>query len=115
MSDLSAKIATLSAWIDASYPPEIIGTELHVRRRTDKLAEETGEVVEAVGGFYAENPRKGRTHTQEDILKELLDVMTTAAGAYESITGNRGRVIDALDRHLDGLLFRVGLTPEGVQ
>lgn len=102
-------ISTLSAWIDGSYPPEMIGTELHTRRRVDKLMEETGEVGQAVGGFYGENPRKGQTHTRSDILSELLDVAVTALGAYESLTGNTGEAMDDLEIHMRRLLSRVGL------
>lgn len=103
------KIAALSRWIDGSYPPEMIGTELHVRRRVDKLMEEAGEVGQAVGGYYGENPRKGKTHEREDILAELLDVAVTALGAYESMTGNTGSSLTALDAKLNFILDRVGI------
>lgn len=102
------KIARLSQWIDDSYPTDI-GAELHARRRIDKLMEECGEVGQALSGWFGENPRKGFTHTIDDVLAELLDVMVTAAGAYESFTGNRGIVLDRLDAKMDGLLTRVGL------
>lgn len=105
------KIAVLSEWIDSSYPEDMIGTELHTRRRVDKLMEEAGEVGQAVGGFYGENPRKGITHSRADILAELLDVAVTALGAYESLTGNSGASGPALDAKMDGLLERVGLIP----
>jgi len=107
-AELSAKIARLSQWIDDSYPVTL-GAELHARRRIGKLMEECGEVGEALGGWYAENPRKGQTHNGDDVLNELLDVMTTAAGAYESLTGNRGIVVERFESHMDSLLERVGL------
>lgn len=109
-AELGRKIADLSEWIDNSYPESMIGGELHVRRRVDKLMEECGEVGQAVGGYYGENPRKGVTHKREDILKELLDVATTALGAYESMTGNSGASIEALDAKLDFVLDRAGIS-----
>lgn len=106
MSDIATKLADLSEWIDGSYPEEMIGTELHVRRRTGKIMEESGEVGEAVGGWFGENPRKGITHTRADVLGELLDVAVTALGAYESLTGNTGCSVPALDAKLDMILER---------
>lgn len=108
------KIAALSAWIDLSYPPEMIGTELHVRRRVDKLMEETGEVGQALGGWFGENPRKGVTHGLDDVLGELLDVAITALGAYESLTLNTGASGPALNTKIDKVLTRVGIeVPRG--
>jgi len=104
------KIACLSQWIDDSYDQSIIGTELHVRRRVDKLMEEVGEVGEALGGIYGENPRKGRTHDPLDLANELLDVAITALGAYESISGNTGQTDFDLSMRMDYLFERVGLT-----
>jgi NTP pyrophosphatase (non-canonical NTP hydrolase) len=109
LASLGTKIAELSEWIDSSYPREMIGTELHTRRRVDKLMEEAGEVGQAVGGLYGENPRKGITHTHIDVLNELLDVAVTALGAYESMTGNSGVSLQALYHKMDFLLQRVGL------
>jgi NTP pyrophosphatase (non-canonical NTP hydrolase) len=99
--------ARLSAWIDASYGE--IHSEVHARRRVDKLMEECGEVGQALGGWFGENPRKGVTHTREDVLKELLDVALTALGAWESLTGNTGGSGNALQEHVVSRLARVGL------
>lgn len=105
------KIAALSELIDLSYQPEIIGTELHTRRRTDKIMEEAGEVGSAVSGLYGENPRKGVTHTIADVLDELLDVAITALAAYESLTGNSGLSGSALDHKIGLVLDRAGVKP----
>lgn len=43
-----------------------------------KLQEEAGEVAQAVIGFTGANARKGYTHTEEDVAKELADVAITA-------------------------------------
>jgi NTP pyrophosphatase (non-canonical NTP hydrolase) len=43
-----------------------------------KVQEELGEVAEAFVGFMGLNPRKGITHTPEDVALELADVVMTA-------------------------------------
>lgn len=108
-SGAHGKIAALSEWIDSTYPPDVVvGTELHLRRRTDKIIEEAGEVGSAVSGVFGENQRKGVTHTIADVLDELLDVAITALAAYESLSGNSGLSGPALDHKVDRVLDRVG-------
>lgn len=109
MGEAQADLTALSRWIDTSpdYPER--GTELHMRRRIDKITEELGEVTEAMGGTWGENPRKGVTHTLYDVLKELLDVATAAVGAYESLTENEGHGLDALHQHIHGVAVRAGV------
>lgn len=51
-----------------------------------KLSEEVGEVAQAVIGMTGQNPRKGVTHTLDDVQGELCDVIITAAVALTSIT-----------------------------
>lgn len=111
LSVISRSVARLSAWIDGSYPVEI-DPELHLRRRIDKLMEEVGETGQSLGGYTGENPRKGVTHTREDVMGELLDVAVTALGAWEHMDGNRSRSALALAVKLDALLNRVGLGAE---
>jgi NTP pyrophosphatase (non-canonical NTP hydrolase) len=43
-----------------------------------KLQEEAGEVAEAVIGALGANPRKGHSHTWDDVRKETCDVALTA-------------------------------------
>ncbi len=95
-----ALLNAFSAWLDATYPD--MPVELRLRRRVDKIAEEFGEVMEAVGGLYSENPRKGHTHDLADIRYELLDVATTALGAVAHTYENDARVdvLDLLDEHI---------------
>lgn len=107
------KIAALSRWIDGSPGYTDLDPELHARRRIDKLMEEVGEVGQALGGWVGENPRKGVTHSLDDVLAELLDVAVTALGAWESLTENTGQSLSALDDKMDGLLKRVGIPNPG--
>ena len=103
-------VTNLPAFIAGTYPPEVRANgELMLRRRTGKLAEEVGEVAEAVAGVVGENFRKGVTHTLDDVLKECLDVTVAALGAYESLTGNRGLSGEALRAHCAALTKRAGL------
>lgn len=44
-----------------------------------KLVEETGELAEAMLGVLGQNPRKGVHKTHDDVMKEIIDVMLTAA------------------------------------
>ncbi|MFW6690373.1 hypothetical protein [Streptomyces sp. MAR4 CNX-425] len=46
------------------------------------------------------NPRKGSTHTVDDLCKELCDVITTSMVALASITDDAGAVFDARLREI---------------
>lgn len=105
---LAAKVAQLSRYIDASYPPGL-DPELVMRRRTDKIGVEWGEAQQAIEGWTGENPRKGVTGTVDQVIAELLDVATCALGAVEHLTGNHGDAMPALARHIDHVWHRSGL------
>lgn len=99
-------LVALSRWIDAGNAhrdPEAV-----TWGRLAKLAEEQGEVIAAYIGATGQNPRKGVTHTMEDVQKELLDVAITALGAYEHITGHRGWALAALDEAIVSVANRAG-------
>lgn len=110
-------IVSVSRMISGTYPPSL-DAEAHLWRRVMKVAEETGEVTEALLGLLGENPRKGRTHSPADLRKELFDVALAALGAAAYLDGNttnveamfrdhairvRDRLADALDPHPDRL------------
>lgn len=103
-------VGLVSNWIDGSYGPDL-DQEAHVRRRVDKIAEEFGEVTEAVGGWWGENPRKGVTHTKADVEYELLDVANAALGAYYHLTDGDSPT-RALSAHAVAVATRAGLLPE---
>ncbi|MEU9448028.1 MazG-like family protein [Streptomyces sp. NPDC048277] len=65
-----------------------------------KLSEEVGEVAEAVIGATGQNPRKGVTHTWEDVQGELCDVVITALVALRTLTPEAREVFEA---HLKGV------------
>ncbi|MFJ7147985.1 MazG-like family protein [Streptomyces sp. NPDC100445] len=62
--------------------------------RVLKLSEEVGEVAEAVIGVTGQNPRKGVTHTWEDVQAELCDVAITALVALRTLTPDARQVFE---------------------
>ncbi|MFD3313822.1 MazG-like family protein [Streptomyces sp. NPDC058694] len=60
-----------------------------------KLSEEVGEVAEAVIGATGQNPRKGVSHTWDDVQAELCDVIITAAVALRTLTPETREVFAA--------------------
>jgi len=56
--------------------------------RVAKVAEETGESIQALIGMTGQNPRKGFDKTQEDLLSELADTALTAIYAIQHFTKN---------------------------
>lgn len=59
-----------------------------------KVQEELGEAAEAYVGWCGLNPRKGTTHTRDDIAMELADVMLTAALAIKYAGFDVNAVLD---------------------
>nr|WP_242587702.1 MazG-like family protein [Streptomyces sp. MST-110588] len=49
-----------------------------------KITEEAGEVTRAYLGMTGQNPRKGITHTRDDVADELCDVILSAMTALHS-------------------------------
>ncbi|MGW4884863.1 MazG-like family protein [Streptomyces murinus] len=68
-----------------------------------KLSEEAGDVAEAVIGATGQNPRKGVTHTWDDVQAELCDVVITALVALRTLTPEPR---DVFERHLKGVRER---------
>lgn len=62
---------------------QALGYESGRLLRILKLSEEIGEVSQAVIGRLGANKRKGRTHEDNDVAKELVDVIVTAMVALE--------------------------------
>lgn len=101
----SATVA-ISTMLDATYPDDL-DPEAHRWRRCAKVSEEAGEVIEALLGVEAENPRKGRTHDLDDLRAELLDVALAAMGAWTHLNGNETGVTAALAEHVTGRAARL--------
>jgi len=76
-------IEEIVGWLDAG---SILPAETEKLLRIMKLTEEAGEVTSAVSGGMGQNPRKGVTHTWDDVEAELCDVMFTAMVALATLT-----------------------------
>jgi NTP pyrophosphatase (non-canonical NTP hydrolase) len=68
-----------------------------------KITEEAGEVAEAVIGATGQNPRKGYSHTWQDVEAEVCDVIITAMVALAGLTPDARTVFAA---HLDRITDR---------
>ncbi|MEY9935811.1 MazG-like family protein [Streptacidiphilus sp. MAP5-3] len=76
-------ISELERWLstDSELPAET-RTILQIL----KITEEAGEVAEAVIGATGQNPRKGSSHTWEDVERELCDVIITSMVALTRVS-----------------------------
>jgi NTP pyrophosphatase (non-canonical NTP hydrolase) len=79
----------LVQWIDGS---STLTPETEKLLRLMKLSEEVGEVAQAVIGVTGQNPRKGVTHTWQDVQSELCDVILTAMVALTTIAPDARKV-----------------------
>lgn len=104
--DQWSTIRSLVAWLDDQNGR----TDAEITLRLLKLTEEVGEAAQAWIGVTGQNPRKGVTHTRQDVADELCDVIVTAVVALAS-------VVDDPADHLDAKLARIAArprTPEAV-
>jgi phosphoribosyl-ATP pyrophosphohydrolase len=83
MDDVWATIEKITGQLDAS---STVAPDTEKLLRIMKLTEEAGEVTQAVIGTLGQNPRKGITHTWDDVQAELCDVMFTAMVALATLT-----------------------------
>jgi NTP pyrophosphatase (non-canonical NTP hydrolase) len=79
----------LVAWINQGSP---LPPETDKLIRLMKLSEEVGEVTAAVIGVLGQNPRKGVTHTWDDVNAELCDVILTAMVALTTLTPDARKI-----------------------
>lgn len=75
---------------------EVNGADPHeLTCRILKVTEEAGEAAGAWIGVIGQNPRKGVTHTLDDVAGELADVALTALVAIESLGLDARHVLEA--------------------
>ncbi|GGM17333.1 hypothetical protein GCM10010129_71890 [Streptomyces fumigatiscleroticus] len=99
-TDLWSSVDALWKWVDAHRPAD---AESEIMLRMLKLSEEVGEVAQAVIGATGQNPRKGVTHTWDDVQSELCDVVITALVALRTLTPD---VREVFTRHLERVTER---------
>ncbi|MEU5979563.1 MazG-like family protein [Streptomyces sp. NPDC047315] len=90
----------LRAWLDAANDRP---AEEELLLRVLKLAEEVGETAQAVIGATGHNPRKGNSHTWQDVESELCDVILTAMVTLRTLTPEAEAVFQ---RHVHGVARR---------
>ncbi|UKY51083.1 MazG-like family protein [Streptomyces inhibens] len=82
-SALWGAVEDLVRWLDRE---SVLPPEQERLLRILKLSEEAGEVAQAVIGATGQNPRKGHSHTWDDVHSELCDVILTAMVALRTLT-----------------------------
>jgi NTP pyrophosphatase (non-canonical NTP hydrolase) len=92
MDDVWDTIEKITGQLDAS---STLAPDMEKLLRIMKLTEEAGEVTQAVIGTLGQNPRKGVTHTWDDVQAELCDVMFTAMVALTTLTPDAREVFNA--------------------
>ncbi|MFI8965080.1 MazG-like family protein [Streptomyces sp. NPDC053493] len=99
-------VGRLQAWLTEhqQLPPD-----QEILLRVLKLSEEVGETAQAVIGATGQNPRKGRSHTWQDVEAELCDVVITAMVALRTLTPDAAEVFA---RHLRRVAERSLPEPE---
>jgi NTP pyrophosphatase (non-canonical NTP hydrolase) len=68
-------------WLDSHHEPD----DTEITMRLLKLTEEAGEAAQAWIGATGRNPRKGVTHSRDDVAAELADVVFSALVAITSL------------------------------
>ncbi|MGV9253754.1 MazG-like family protein [Streptomyces sp. NPDC003697] len=101
-ADVWTSVDALWAWLETDQPH---GGREGLLLRMLKLSEEVGEAAQAVIGATGQNPRKGTSHTWEDVQAELCDVVITALVALRTLTPD-ARAVFA--RHLARVTSRCG-------
>lgn len=79
----------LVAWLDAA---STLPHDTERLLRVMKLSEEVGETTQALTGVLGQNPRKGVTHTWQDVENELCDVILTAMVALTTLNPDARKV-----------------------
>lgn len=88
------RVEQLRSWLDDNAAPAAAGD---VRLwRVLKI----GEVAEAMHGATGANPRKGVSHTWDDVHKELCDIIVTSMVALLTCTPDAAKQLDDRLQHL---------------
>jgi NTP pyrophosphatase (non-canonical NTP hydrolase) len=78
------QVQQLRGWLDDNMADALSGDVQLLRIL--KISEELGEVAEALHGVTGANPRKGASHSWEDVRAELGDVILTAMVALATVS-----------------------------
>jgi hypothetical protein len=87
VSEILAAIAIADAWLDDAAPEAYRANPLaNMWRRFYGPVSEAAEAQDALNGMTGGNPRKGITHTPDDMLEEAADTAVSALLAIQSQT-----------------------------
>lgn len=98
-------IEAINRWLDSSNP----NTAHEDAMRVLKLVEEAGEAASAYIGKVGQNPRKGITHTRDELLWELADVAITALCAMQHFTQDSKETARVISEKLAAIQKRAGI------
>jgi NTP pyrophosphatase (non-canonical NTP hydrolase) len=82
--DVFAAAGAIADWLDEHNGRD----RAELAARILKVTEEAGEAGAAWIGATGQNPRKGATHTYDDVCAELADVAMAALVAIDSLNGD---------------------------
>ena len=105
--DVFADVADITAWLDAANPSGPHEDSMRVL----KLVEEAGEAAAAYIGMVGQNPRKGVTHSLDDLLSELADVALTALCAMQHFTQDQAATRAVLVGKVQRIITRSNIRP----
>ncbi|MGA5287957.1 MazG-like family protein [Streptomyces pseudogriseolus] len=100
MNDTWTTIARLATRLEEH---STLPREQRVLLQLLKIQEEAGEVAEAVIGAMGQNPRKGFSHTWEEVEAEICDVIVTGMVALMRMNAHAPEVFAT---HLDRIRHR---------
>ena len=107
---IGTDIAAIDMWIDSNTPPAFKANPiLALYGRVAKVGEESGEVMQALIGATGQNPRKGFSHTIDDVTSELADVVLTALCAIQHITKNDTETMRIVENKISAVIQRVDI------
>ena len=101
--DVWAIARRMTDWLDDNTR---INWGIGMLLRCLKVGEEAGEVTAAVIGVTGQNPRKGFSHTWDDVAAELCDVILTAMVALTTI---KDEPADVFGEHITRVALRAEL------
>lgn len=77
-----------------------------------KVSAEAGEAADAWAGVTGQNPRKGITHTRQQVAEELADVALTALVAIVSLGYNPEEIMAACEAKTEKVIQELPATPQ---
>jgi NTP pyrophosphatase (non-canonical NTP hydrolase) len=84
MRELVSAVERITLQLNKRANPDLRGLPETILRAF-KVQEEAGELAQAIIGTLGQNPRKGVTHTWDNVTNEAIDVALTALVFVETI------------------------------